>query len=152
MSDRSHWEPRTLPRVDDDPGPASTTLRVAALLVGLEVLALLAVGATVLGAGSRARLVMDVTTVAFFLIYAGGLLTCVWGLARMRRWARGPVVLAQLIQLGVAWDFRGGATQVFGGSVSSTTVSWTLAGVAVLVLALVLTPGATQALVDDDVP
>ena len=116
------------------------------------MLALLAVGASVLGAGSRARLVMDVTTVAFFLIYAGGLLTCVWGLARMRRWARGPVVLAQLIQLGVAWDFRGGATQVFGGSVSSTTVSWTLAGVAVLVLALVLTPGATQALVDDDVP
>ena len=46
----------------------------------------------------------------FFLAYGVGLLVCAWALSRGQSWARSPVVLAQLIQLGVAWSFRGGGT------------------------------------------
>ena len=56
------------------------------------------------------RLTMGVTTTAFFLVAAAGLAWCAWSLWKARRWARGPVVMAQLIQLGLAWNFRDAPT------------------------------------------
>ena len=59
---------------------------------------------------SSDRLVMGTTTSVFFLVYGGALVVCAWGMQRVGAWARGPVLLAQLIWLGLAWSFRGGDT------------------------------------------
>jgi hypothetical protein len=56
------------------------------------------------------RLVMGVTTGVFFLAYGVGLMVCAWGMHTLRPWSRGPVLLAQLISLGLAWNFRSGDT------------------------------------------
>ena len=89
---------------------------------------------------SSERLSTELAAVGFFAVYGAGLLFCSWQLYRTRPWARGPVLLAQLIQLGVAWSFWGGAT------------SWlavTLAFAAVIVLAGLLHPQSIDALNDE---
>jgi hypothetical protein len=118
-------------------------LAVAAALVAVEALALFGVGVSVvLGSDSR-RLLLDVTTTVFFAVYGSGLLACAWGLLRVRRWARAPVVLAQLIQILVAWSFYPGPT---------FPVALTLAATALVVLAAVLSPAATRSLVEEEPP
>lgn len=52
------------------------------------------------------RLVLGLSTTVFFTLYGAALLLCAWGLSRVRPWARGPVLLAQLVWLGLAWNFR----------------------------------------------
>jgi hypothetical protein len=112
-------------------------LVVAASLVAVE--GLLVVGYGVLEAASLTvgRLTMGLTTAVFFLGYGAGLLVCAWALRGLRSWARSPVVLAQLIQLGLAWSFRGGET---------TYVAVGLALAAVVVLVGVLHPASIDAL------
>ena len=83
------------------------------------------------------RLAMGMTTALFFLAYGGGLLRCAWGLNTIRPWARGPVLLAQLIWLGLAWNFRERAT---------LPVAIGLAVTAALVLAGLLHPRSIDAL------
>jgi hypothetical protein len=56
------------------------------------------------------RIVMGVTTSVFFVAYGAAMMLCAWGLNRLKTWARGPVLLAQLIWLGLAWNFREGDT------------------------------------------
>jgi len=70
-------------------------------------------------------------------LYAAGIALCARGLLRLSSWCRGPIVLAQLIELGVAWSFRGGET---------TWVAILLAIPAVVVLAVIFSPATTQAL------
>ena len=111
-------------------------LRGAAVLAGLEGLGLVLYAFAVLASFSGARATMGVTTAVFFLVYGVGLGAAALALWRARSWARAPVVLAQLIQLGVAWSFRGGA---------ATGVAVTLAVVAVLVLGGVLNPASLRA-------
>ena len=81
------------------------------------------------------RLTMGVTVSVFFLGFGLLLLACAWGLSRLRPWARGPVLLAQLITLGLAWSFR-----------DYTAVAIGLAVVALVVLAGVLHPRSIQAI------
>lgn len=83
------------------------------------------------------RLTMGVTTSIFFVAYGAGLLLCAWGLNAVRTWARGPVLLAQLIWLGLAWNFRDGST---------LPVAIVLAVAAVLTLAGLLHPRSIEAL------
>ena len=115
-------------------------LRIAAVLAGLEGLILVLYAVAVLVSFSSARATMGVTTAGFFLVYGAGLTAAAWALLRARSWARAPVVLAQLIQLGVAWSFRGG---------TSTAVAVALAVVAVVVLGGVLNPASLRATEED---
>jgi hypothetical protein len=112
-------------------------IRAACVVVGLEAAAALAFGVAELAQLDRARLTVGLTTAAFFFVYAGGLAAAARGLTRLRAWSRAPVVLAQLIQLGVAWSFYGGST---------IWVTVLLAGSALAVLAVVLAPATTDAL------
>jgi hypothetical protein len=89
---------------------------------------------------SSGRLTMGVSTSIFFLGYGAALLGCAWAVHRLVSWARSPMVLAQLIQLGVAWSFRGGGT---------TVLAIGLAVVALVVLAGVLHPASLDALSDE---
>jgi hypothetical protein len=104
--------------VNEDPTARSPYSRYGApapLVVAAGVTAVEGV-LTVLFAISEAvtvdsdRLVMGLTTTLFFLVYGGVLVLCAWGLHTVRSWARGPVLLAQLIWLGLAWNFREGST------------------------------------------
>ena len=113
---------------------------VAASLVALEAFVLVALGVLELANLRSIRLTMGLTTSAFFLVAAAGLAWCAWSLWKVRRWARGPVVMAQLIQLGLAWNFRDEPT---------TLVAIGLAAAALVVVAGLLHPDTTQVLEED---
>ena len=115
-------------------------LVVAASLAALEAFVLAALGVLELASLRSARLTMGVTTAAFFLAAAAGLAWCAWSLWRVRRWARGPVVMAQLIQLGLAWNLWAGSTK---------PVSAGLAVVALVVIVGLLHPASTEVLEED---
>jgi hypothetical protein len=120
-------------RPQDKPAP----LVVAASLVAVEGGLMVLYAAAELLSLTSGRVTMGLTTSVFFAAYGAGLLVCAWQLTRGQSWARSPVVLAQLIQLGVAWSFRGGST---------TWVAVVLAAVALVVLAGVLHPASVEAL------
>ena len=116
-------------------------LVVAALLVALEGLLLVGYAVLELVSVSSDRVALAVTTTLFFAAYGGLLIAAAWAITHGRSWARSPIVLAQLIQLGVAWSFRGGDT---------TLVAAVMAVVAVVVLVGLLTPASVDALADHD--
>ena len=122
-------------RHDQSSGPRA--LQVAAALVAAEASASLAVAVVELLAVNEQRLVLGVTTTAFFVLYALALLACAWALAHQRRWSRAPIVLMQFIQLGVAWSFARGST---------IPVALLLGGAAAVVLVAVFLPSSTAAL------
>ncbi len=115
-------------------------LKVASALTGLEAGALLLQGVSLVPAMDGQRMAMGLTTVVFFLAYGAGLGWCAIALRRRRSWARSPVVLAQLIQLGVASSFWGGGT---------TYVAVTLGLIALIVLAGVFHPQSLRSLTTD---
>ncbi len=121
------------------PNPAP--LVTAASLVVVEALLLLGYAVLELFSVSADRAAVAVTTSVFFAAYGGLLLACARAVTRGRSWARSPIVLAQLIQLGVAWSFRGGDT---------TLVAVALAVVALIVLAGLLAPSSVDALSDEE--
>ncbi|GAB3020989.1 hypothetical protein GCM10011376_22480 [Nocardioides flavus (ex Wang et al. 2016)] len=127
----------------DPPAPDTTApppLVVAASLVAVEAFVLVTLGVLELANLRAIRLTMGLTTSAFFLAAAAGLAWCAWSLWKVHRWARGPVVMAQLIQLGLAWNFRDAPT---------TLIAVGLAAVALVVLAGLLHPATTAALEAD---
>ena len=126
--------PVTTPGPDRAPPPP---LVVAASLTALEALVLAALGALELASLRTIRLTMGLTTSVFFLVAAVALGWCAWSLWKVRRWARGPVVMAELIQLGLAWNLRGGGT---------TLLAVALAVVALLVIGGLLHAATTAAL------
>ncbi len=139
-----HSDPR-----DFEPEPDPTTrspysrygtpapLAAAAGLVLVQGLLTLGFGIAEAVSLDGDRLVMGLTTSLFFVGYGAALLVCAWGLNTIRAWSRGPVLLAQLIWLGLAWNFRDGDT---------LPVAITLAVVASLVLAGLLHPRSIDAL------
>ena len=120
----------------DHPAP----LVVAASLVAVEGVVLVALAILELASLSSQRVTMGVTTAGFFAVYGAALLLFAWLVHRGQSWARSPIVLAQLIQLGLAWNFWGGGT---------TLVSVGLAVVAVVVVLGLLHPASLEALADD---
>ncbi|HEU5037843.1 MAG TPA: hypothetical protein VFT70_12615 [Nocardioides sp.] len=115
-------------------------LVVAASLVVVEAVLLLGYAVLELANVSSDRVSVAVTTSLFFAAYGLLLLGAAWAVTHGRSWARSPIVLAQLIQLGVAWSFRGGDTMV---------VAVVMAVVAVVVLAGLLVPSSIDALADE---
>ncbi|MGY2702664.1 hypothetical protein [Nocardioides sp. HB32] len=121
------------------PNPAP--LVVAASLVAIEGLFLLGYAVLELASISSDRAAVALTTAVFFAAYGGLLLAAAWAITHGRSWARSPIVLAQLIQLGVAWSFRGGDT---------TVAAVAMAVVAVIVLLGLLLPSSIDALADSE--
>lgn len=83
------------------------------------------------------RLTMGLTTALFFLGGALGLGACARGLAMRKRWGISPVIVAQLIALGLAWNLWEGQTKPFAAI---------LAVLAVVVVAGLAHPASMAAL------
>jgi hypothetical protein len=113
-------------------------LTVAASLVAIQGALLLTFAVLELVSISSERLSLGVSTSVFFAIYGAALLLCAWALTRQQGWARGPVLLTQLIQLGLAWNLR-----------DVTLVAVLLTVAALVVLAGMLHPSSIEALSDD---
>jgi hypothetical protein len=129
---------RNLSIVRDDLGrDLPSPLVVAASLAALEGLLVLAY-AVVLSADIHTdRAAMGVTTSLFFGILAAMLIACAWYVVHGRAWARSPIVVTQVMALGLAWNFLGGGT---------TWLSVLLVLVAVVVLIGLLHPASIEAL------
>ena len=115
------------------PGP----LLLAAVLAGVEGVFFLGYAALEVALTSTDRLLMAGTTALFFAAYGAGLVVCAWGVTDRRAWARSPILLAQLIQLAIAWQFLGGGT---------TVVAVVLAVLAVVGIGGLLAPASTATL------
>ena len=120
--------------------PSPATLKVAALLVGLEGVALAGLGVLELASLDAARVTLAVTTAAFFLGLGAGLGLCAVGLLRAHSWARGPVVALELIGVLLSFSFWGGET---------TLVAVGILLVSALTLVALLHPASTRALAAD---
>jgi hypothetical protein len=89
-----------------NPAPLVT----AASLAAVEGVVIIALAILEIASLTCGRLTMGVTTSLFFALYGGLLVACAWAITHGGAWARGPILLAQLIQLGLAWNLRGGDT------------------------------------------
>jgi hypothetical protein len=118
---------------------APAPLLVAASLVAVEGALVLLLAVLELRSLDAARASMAITTALFFAGYGALLLACARSVTRGRSWARSPIVLAQLIQLGVAWNYRSSPT---------TLLALGLAVVAAVVVAGLLHPASVEALAD----
>ena len=118
---------------DDNPPP----LTVAASLVVLQGGCLVAFGVLELANLTSERLEMGVSTAIFFIAYGVALVACAWGLTRQQGWTRGPVLITQLIQLGLAWNLR-----------DTSLVAVALAVTAGVVIAGILHPATLKVLQD----
>ena len=123
-----------MPLRPDFPPP----LRVAASLVVIQGTLLLVFAAVELAHVSADRIALGVSTAGFFLLYGAGLVLCALGLTRGQGWTRGPVLITQLIQLGLAWNLR-----------ESGLLALFLAVSAGVVLAGMLHPASVRALTDE---
>jgi hypothetical protein len=127
----------------DDPLPQGgrpAPLAVAASLTAVEAVIFVVLAVAELADFEASKAVMGATTALFFLGYGAGLALCAWGVWRLASWGRAPIVVAQLIQIFLAWSFWGGET---------TWVAVVLALVAAIVLAGVFHPQSIAALADE---
>src|SRR5690349_20648196 len=76
----------------------------------------------------------------FFIAYGVGIGFCGWGLLDLHRWARGPTLLIELLNLGLAWSLRGGGT--WGAAIA-------LAVPSLIVLVCISLPASVEALESD---
>jgi hypothetical protein len=128
--------------VPDAPAPSLPPPLVVALsLAGLEGLLVLAYGVLEAANVHADRAAMGVTTAVFFVLLGGAVVACAWLVAHGRAAARSPVIVVQVIVLGLAWDLRGGA---------STWLAVGLALVAAVVLVGLLHPDSIAAFTDGD--
>jgi hypothetical protein len=111
----------------------------ASSLAAVEGLLVLAYGALLAADIHAERAAMGVTTSLFFLFLGAVLIACAWYVVRGRSWARSPLVVTQVLALGLAWNFIGGST---------TWLSVVLGVFAVVVLVGLLHPASVDALRD----
>ena len=119
--------------------PAQTLLDVAAAVVAAEALAYIAVATMDFADLSGARLGVGLGAGLLLIGFGLGLLIAAWSVRQRHRWARAPLVLAQLIQLLLANDARDGAAWLMP----------TMAASALVVLGCLLAPPVTRALSRD---
>jgi hypothetical protein len=120
--------------------PLPPPLVVAASLAALEGLLVLVYGVLEAANLHAERAAMGITTAAFFGILGSALVASAWLVTRGRPGARAPIIVVQVMLLGLAWNLRGGST---------TWVAVGLALLAALVLVGLLHPASIAALTED---
>lgn len=113
-------------------------LQLATAVAAAEGLALLVLAVVQVASLSGDRVALGVTTAAFFVGFGALVLACARAVRERHTWARGPLLLAQLITLGLAWNFR-----------ADILVAAVLLVVGAAGLAGLVHPQTTAALADD---
>lgn len=88
------------------PGPAPTTLKAAGGLAALQGLVGVGIAVVLVGVGVTRHgrsVAQGLGTAAWFAVLSVAVAAAGVGLVRSQRWGRAIVVLAQLLQLPVAW-------------------------------------------------
>ena len=116
-----------------------SSVRIAAVLVLLEALALISYGVVVLSALGGGDAAAALSTGVFFAAYGLALLLAARGLWRRAAWARSLVMATQLLMLGIAWNLREQPTSV---------VAAVMAGAAVVAVSALLSRSAAEAFED----
>ncbi len=116
-------------------------LTAAASLVTVQAVVLLILAVLETANLSDERRSLGLSTTVFFAAYGVVLLAAAWGLYRRAGWSRGPVLITQLIMLGLAWNLR-----------DQVVVALALAAFALIVLAGMLHPDTIEALDRDAQP
>jgi len=129
--------------------PVSTTARlpltIAAAVVALQAAAFLALAVADLTGLVADRIGLGIGIAIVLLVLGIGLLLAAAGLRAGLHGARGPVVVAQLIGLGLAWSLRSPDENVGDNRLAGAVI----ASSAVIVLVCLATPSARRALADD---
>ncbi|TNM47198.1 hypothetical protein FHP29_03230 [Nocardioides albidus] len=112
-------------------------LTVAASVAGVQGLVLILLSVLEVASVSSDRLGFGLSTAVFFAAYGVVLVGAAFALGRRHGWARGPVLITQLIVLGLAWNLR-----------EQVLVALGLAAVAVMVVAAMVHPDTLAALED----
>lgn len=110
-------------------------LTVAASLVAVQGAVLIAVALVEIFSVVEERVALAVSVAVFFALYGAALLGCAVALTRRQGWVRGPVLISQLLQLGIAWNVR-----------DTPLLAIALALAAVITLAGMLSPASIEAL------
>lgn len=140
LSDRSHDAYAGAVTSPGRPaGAARTFLLAAGVIVVVESLTFLVLAGLELADVSSDRMGLGIGTAAFLLAIGGGLLWAAWRVTEGDAWARSPLVFAQLIQLGLAWNLRG----------DPSWLAPAVAAPAIAVLVCLLAPPVTRALSHD---
>lgn len=120
-------------------GTARRLLVAAAAIVLVEAAAFLVLAAAELLDLTSSRAGLGLGVALFLTVIGAGLLWAAWRVTEGDSWARSPLVFAQLVQLGLAWNFRG----------DPAWLTPAIAVPALVVLACLLAPPVTRALSDD---
>ena len=114
-------------------------LRIASVLMVAQALFVVVFGVIELVSHHR-QFGFGVGAAAFFVAYGIGIGACGWGLLDLRRWARGPTLLVELLNLGLAWSLHGSGT--WGAALALGVPS-------AIVLVCILLPASVEALEAD---
>ena len=120
-------------------------LSVAALVVALQALVFVVLDVLDLTDLQEGRVGVGIGIGLMLLAIGVGLLAAAWGLSRGRHAARGPVVVAELIALGMAWSLR----DPDSASGDNRAVGVAIAVSALVVLACLASRPAREALADE---
>lgn len=100
----------TLTAVTDRPAARPATnpppLIVAASVAGVQGAVLLLLAILEFASVTSGRLAFGLSTAGFFAAYGVVLMVAAVALWRRQGWSRGPVLITQLIFLGLAWNLR----------------------------------------------
>jgi hypothetical protein len=127
------------------PAPSRIPLAIAATVVALQALVFIVLAVVDLGGLASARVAVGVGVGVLLLILGVGLGAAALGLLRGAHAARGPVVVAQLIGLGLAWSLRTADPDTG----DQRGIALAIAASALVVLGCLATGPARRALADD---
>lgn len=116
-------------------------LTLAAALLAVIGAASAVYGVMELVATKASRAVVGSGAAIILLAYAALLAMVARGVLRGRRWSRAPAIATQLIQLPIAWSFRGGQTTWF---------ALLLGAVSLTIIVCLLLPSSTRAFVGQE--
>jgi hypothetical protein len=114
---------------DAAPASAPRPLQVAAAVTLLQAAVFLSLTIAQLATFSSERAAMNWTTVVGFFLWALMLGVAGWQVVRGSSWARSPIVMAQIIHVGVAWSFVQGDPADW-----QKAVAWFIVAAAVVIL------------------